>query len=131
MMYRPKDPDGDWLPVISKTQMLSGTEAVMAVVNSRLRLLYGEWWEDGTLGFAVPQFLWEGLRLTEGRLDMLANYIASYIEGSDGVNAVNNAVAEVDETDHHNVIYSCTLDTGSEADVDMEVLQDVLLPAVS
>ena len=111
--------------------MLTGTDAVVAAVNSRLRLLYGEWWEDTTLGFAVPQFLWEGLRLTEGRLDMLANYIAAYIEETEGVNAVNNAVTDIDEEDHRKVIFSCSLDTGTADDAEMEVLQDVLLPAVS
>ena len=126
MQYRPMDSGGDMLPVLAKNQMLSGVEAVVAAVNSRLRLLYGEWWENTELGFLLPRFLFDGLRMNSGP-EMLASYITAYISDTPGVVTVRNVQASVVR---RTLIYSCEIVTeyGQTEEV---VSQDVLLRALS
>lgn len=87
MLCRPLDADDDMRPVGNKNQMLSGKEAVLKAVKSRLHLLLGEWWENENLGFVVPSLIYEGIRTEEGRT-MLVNYITAYIAQTPGVVAV-------------------------------------------
>ena len=51
MLLRPVDASGDILPVISSSVLLSGPEAVALLVQDRLSLLRGEWWENPENGF--------------------------------------------------------------------------------
>lgn len=126
VVYRTLDDNGDMIPIATQAQMLTGVEAVMAAVVSRLRLLAGEWWEDESLGFQVPEFLFQGVRQANGR-DMLASYITAYILETEGVESVQDVSTEMDGT---KMIYHCTVVTEygtSEGRVD----QDVLLRAIS
>lgn len=126
MVYRTTDENGDMMPITAQSQMLTGVDAVMAAVVSRLRLLYGEWWEDESLGFRVPEFLFNGVRQKNGR-DMLASYITSYIMETEDVTSVRGVTAEMID---RKLQYACTVITAygsAEGSVD----QDVLLRAVS
>ena len=126
MTYRRVDDDGDMMPSHNSSEMLRDVEAVMAAVNSRLRLLSGEWWENPELGFRVPAFLWQGVRAATGA-QLLSSYITAYIAETPGV----RAVADVDGVVDGRVFkYKCTVvtDFGNTAE---EVSQDVLLRAVS
>ena len=125
MLYRPVDSDGDMRPVASQSQMLEGVYAVLAAVNSRLRLLYGEWWEDRELGFLVPQFLFDGLRMKNGP-ELLAGYITAYLKDTPGVVAISEVNVTVNG---HTLRYSCCIITeyGQTEEV---VSQDVLLRAL-
>lgn len=126
MLYRPTDSAGDMRPVPRREQMLDGTDAVLAAVYSRLRLLQGEWWEDSSLGFSIPAFLWEGVRTPTGPT-MLTNYITAYIAQTPGVRSVIN----VDGTfASHHLHYQCTIVT-DYGEAEGSVSQDVLLPALS
>ena len=51
MILRPVDASGDLLPVLSSSDLLSGPEAVARLVQYRLSLLRGEWWENPENGF--------------------------------------------------------------------------------
>ena len=55
MIVRPVDENGDMMPVIKSSQMLSGAEAFAQIVEQRLHFYYGEWWENPTLGIRIPE----------------------------------------------------------------------------
>ena len=46
MLLRPADASGDILPVLSSSALFSGPEAVALLVQDRLSLLRGNWWEN-------------------------------------------------------------------------------------
>ena len=89
MRYRPFDETGDMIPIQTASQMLEDSDAVAAAVKSRVELGIGEWWEDETLGFEVPEFLFEGIRGDDG-CAMLVNYIVAYIVKTEGVASLAN-----------------------------------------
>ena len=90
MIVRPLDENGDIFPIYSIEQMIGGKEAVSQIINLRLHLLYGEWWEDRELGFRIPDLLIANAR--RGDVDILSKYIASYVSSTQGVAAVTGIV---------------------------------------
>lgn len=84
MRCRPVDEYGDMMPVQYASQMLEEAHAVAAAVNSRMTFFKGDWWEDRTVGFSVPDFLITGLKGETGA-QMLLNYIVAYILQTEGV----------------------------------------------
>ena len=104
MIVRPLDENGDMIPIHSVDQMISGTDAVAQVIHLRMDLMYGEWWEDETIGFRIPDFLVKGVR--SGDIDMLAKYVASYISGTQGVRSVTNVAASYA---NHTLILRCAV----------------------
>lgn len=122
MRTRPLDESGDFVPVYSLDQMVSGGEAVKQVVDYRLRFYYGEWWEDPEIGFRIPDFLAENAR--SGGLDMLTKYINTYISSTEGVQEIEDSVSQFSD---HVLTYSCIIlaDDGQEETV--EVSADGLL----
>ena len=126
MVYRTLDEDGDMMPITAQSQMLIGVDAVMAAVVSRIRLLYGEWWENKELGFRVPEFLFNGVRQATGR-DLLASYITSYIVDTEGVTSVQDVTTEMID---RKLKYICKVVT-EYGEKEGSVDQDVLLRAVS
>lgn len=84
MKCRPVSENGDWQPIWRSSQMLTEQEAVSRAIKSRLDLLYGEWWENETLGFQVPRFLIDGLRGGQ-TTQALIGYIVAYILATPGV----------------------------------------------
>ena len=126
MVYRAVDADGDMRPSVTKADMLIGPEAVLAAVNSRIRLLFGEWWEDRSIGFKIPHFLYENSRQTDGA-QMLANYITYYISATAGV----SSVADVDfEIDNRVLKYRCTIITEDGQSIEGSVNSDAILQAI-
>ena len=89
--------NGDWTPIHSLDQMIRGKEAVGQIVDLRLRFYYGDWWEDRTLGFRIPEFLTKNVR--SGEVSLLANYIASYVSDTEGVRGVTDV--QVEKTGHN------------------------------
>ena len=90
MIIRPVDASGDILPVLSSSDMLTGSAAVARLVYGRLSLLAGEWWEDPESGFRIMDTLSSSF-LTEADAPMLASQIAAYIRETPGVEDVENA----------------------------------------
>lgn len=90
MRFRTLDENGDMKPIRYAEDMLTDADAVGAAVKSRMDLGAGEWWEDESIGFEVPNFLLEGLR---GGRDcrMLVNYIIAFIQRTPGVTAITAA----------------------------------------
>ena len=89
MLLRPVDASGDILPVLSSRDMLSGPEAVARLVEYRLSLLTGEWWENAGMGFSILEVM-RSSRLTENSGSMMASMITSYIRETPGVQEVED-----------------------------------------
>ena len=89
MILRPVDASGDILPVLSSRALLSGPEAVARLVEYRLSLLSGEWWENAGMGFSILEMM-RTSRLTENSASALASMITSYIRETNGVQEVED-----------------------------------------
>ena len=107
MIHRPVDASGDILPVLSSSGLLRGAEAVARLVEERLSLYAGDWWENSGWGNGILQMLRES-RLTEADGRALASYLASYIRETPGVQDIRDAAYSVDGRQFS---FSCTVDT--------------------
>ena len=87
MRLRPVDQNGDVLPVLSGNGMLSGSAAVAALAEDRLKLYAGDWWENPSWGNEILRMLQEG-RLTEADAQSLSTYLSSYVRKTTGVQDV-------------------------------------------
>lgn len=116
MKIRPIDENGDMMPVTSLDDLISDTPAVAQVIRHRTNMLYGEWWEDETLGFKVPRFLLDGVR--SGNVGMLSQYITKFITDTPGVAAVSAAQVGFD---NHKMTFESAVITGSGGTAVVEV----------
>ena len=88
MKTRPVDEYHDWKPVYAASQMLVNQDAAHETIYSRLHFNLGDWWEDETLGFEVPQFLMDGARNSRQMVPMLVHYIEAYILETEGISSL-------------------------------------------
>ena len=89
MLLRPVDAFGDILPVLSSSALISGPEAVALLVQDRLSLLRGEWWENPENGFFILDTL-QGSRITEADASALSSQISAYVRETPGVREVED-----------------------------------------
>jgi len=89
MKLRPEDQDGDVLPVLHVSDMLSGSLAIAKLVEDRLVLYFGDWWENLSWGNEILRMLQEG-RLTETDAQSLSTYLAAYVRNTSGVKEVQD-----------------------------------------
>ena len=89
MKLRPEDQDGDVLPVLHVSDMLSGSLAIAKLVEDRLVLYFGDWWENLAWGNEILRMLQEG-RLTETDAQSLSTYLAAYVRNTSGVKEVQD-----------------------------------------
>ena len=89
MLLRPADTSGDVLPVLSSRDLLSGPEAAAQLVQDRLSLMTGEWWENPEKGFFILERMRES-RVTEADASSLSSQITAYIRETPGVRDVEN-----------------------------------------
>ena len=75
---RPVDENGDILPVLHVSDMIFGSVAIAGLIEDRLNLFVGDWWENYDWGNEVLQMLQES-RLTESDAQLLSNYLSSYV----------------------------------------------------
>ena len=123
MVVRPTDENGDMMPIAYSSQMISGAKAVAQVAKQRLMLYFGEWWEDGSAGFRLPQFLSDGVRSENA--GMLVQYISSYLSATEGVTSVDGSAVSLDG---RRMTFSCVLHIGEETE-ELEVELDGVLSA--
>ena len=118
MKVRPLDDNGDFVPVYSLTQMVSGAEAVKQVVEMRLRCYHGEWWEDEDIGFEIPDFLVENIR--SGEIDLVSKYISQYIASTQDVQSVDDTLSVYSD---HTLQFACviTATDGEEEEVEVDI----------
>ena len=107
MICRPRDASGDILPVLSASDLLTGTRAETELVRNRLKLLTGEWWENPEWGNGILEMLKES-RLTEADQQVLANYMSEYIRKTPGVLDVREVKVSVEGRRFR---YSCEIVT--------------------
>ena len=107
MVLRPTDSSGDVLPVLSSRDLLSGPEAVARLVQYRLSLLTGEWWESSEEGFFILERMRES-RVTEADVSSLSSQITAYIRETEGVQDVENVKCSVNG---RKFMYSCEVRT--------------------
>ena len=87
MRLRPVDQNGDVLPVLRVSDLLTGPPAVAQLVEDRLKLFVGEWWENPEWGNEILRMLQEG-RLTETDAQSLSTYLSSYVRKTTSVQDV-------------------------------------------
>ena len=87
MRLRPVDASGDVLPVLQVSDLLIGAPAVAQLVENRLKLFAGEWWENPEWGNEILRMLQDG-RLTETDAQSLSTYLSSYVRKTAGVQDV-------------------------------------------
>ena len=87
MRLRSVDASGDVLPVLRVSDLLTGPPAVAQLVENRLKLFAGEWWENPEWGNEILRMLQEG-RLTETDAQSLSTYLSSYVRKTTGVQDV-------------------------------------------
>ena len=105
MRMRPTDENGDVLPVLHTGEMFSGALAVASLVESRLNMYSGDWWENPAWGNRMIEMLRES-RLTEADAQALATYLTEYIRKTDGVEDVREVRFSVEG---RRFSYSCTV----------------------
>ena len=108
MLLRPVDASGDILPVISSSVLLSGPEAVAQLVQYRLSLLRGEWWENPENGFFILDTL-QGSRISEADASALSSQISAYVRETPGVRKVEDVRFSVEGRQFS---YACEIRTG-------------------
>jgi hypothetical protein len=89
MKLRPEDQNGDMLPVLHVSDMLSGSLAIAKLVEDRLNLYSGDWWENPSWGNEILRMLLEG-RLTEADAQSLSSYLSGYVRSTSGVKEVQD-----------------------------------------
>lgn len=88
MKYRKLTPDGDYMFGHGMNDFYVDGQAVGQAVKTRLKLLYGEWWEDLTLG--VPMFQGIiGRRGTPANVKTAELIISDAIKGTEGVVSIH------------------------------------------
>ena len=89
MRIRPVDQNGDVLPVLHASDMFSGSLAVAKLVEDRLNLFSGDWWENPSWGNEILRMMLDG-RLTEADAQSLSTYLAGYVRSTSGVKEVQD-----------------------------------------
>ena len=105
MILRPVDEFGDILPVLSSSVLLRGAPAVAHLVEERLNLFAGEWWENPSRGNEVISMMKDS-RLTEADAQALASYLTSYIRETPGVEEVRDTAFSAEG---RRFSYACTV----------------------
>ena len=113
MVIRPTDSSGDILPVLSHADLYRGAKAVASVIDSRLKLLAGDWWENPSWGNAVVEMLQES-RFTEADRQTLASYLSSYIRETPGVLDIRDMEYSMEGGQFR---FTCTVETESGSTV--------------
>ena len=109
MLLRPVDASGDILPVLSSSGLLSGPEAVALLVQDRLSLPRGEWWEDPEKGNEILDLISES-RCTDQDAETLESNLISYLLEFPAVRSVSDVSSSFSG---HTFYFSCTAHTDS------------------
>lgn len=118
MVIRPVDESGDILSVLSPMELVKGAEAEKVLIEDRLHLLAGDWWENRSWGNMIVEMLKE-TRYTEADQQLLASYLSSYIRETAGVRDVRKVAWSAEGRQFR---YSCTVETDyGSADIIYEI----------
>ena len=112
MVLHASDENGDWMPVRTRDEMMTGKKAVARLVEYALKLLHGEWWENPELGLRVIEMMRERRGGEEG-VQGIVNYVTRYIAEVPGVVSVEDVRGSAEG---RKILYECRIVTrdGSE-----------------
>ncbi len=105
MRMRQTDENGDVLPVLHTGEMFSEALAVALLVESRLELYCGDWWENPAWGNEILRMLQEG-RLTNADAQALSTYLTEYVRETSGVQDVTDVRFSVEG---HRFSWECSV----------------------
>jgi len=106
--YRRLDDNDDYVFGQSGQDFYSGVEAVAQAIYTRLKLLYGEWWEDLTDGLPLFQnILGSGGPQNKKAIDAL---ITERILGTLNVKGITNFTSSF-EANTRSYSFQCTVNT--------------------
>ena len=108
MVLHASDENGDWMPVRTRDEMMTGKKAVARLVEYALKLLHGEWWENPELGMRVIEMFRER-RGDEDRVQGIVNYVTRYIAEVPGVVSVEDVRGSAEG---RKILYECRIVTG-------------------
>lgn len=105
MKYRALDESGDY--TFGQNKFFKGREAVGQAILTRLKLLYGEWWEKTDDGLPLFENVF-GVFASGERKDAVDLIISERITGTPGVEKIVSF-----ESEFHKRVYSanCTINT--------------------
>ena len=108
MVLHASDENGDWMPVRTRNEMMTGKKAVARLVEYALKLLHGEWWENPELGLRVIEMMRER-RGGEDWVQGIVNYVTRYIAEVPGVVSVEDVRGAAEG---RKILYECRIVTG-------------------
>lgn len=110
MIYRRLSSSGDYQFGRSGQDFLSDIEAVAQAIQTRLKLLYGEWWEDVTDGLPLWQKIigTSGSEKNRNAIDLI---IKDRIQGTDHVQSVLNYSSSFDNANGRKYTFECLVVT--------------------
>lgn len=103
MRYRALDENGDMTFGANKNNFLTGIEAVIQAIKTRLKLLKGEWWENTDEGFPLFQEI-----LGSQDEQKVKKLITERIQQTEGVLSVTNIEINFNA---RKLNFSCTVST--------------------
>lgn len=109
MRYRKMDDNDDYVFGQSGQDFYTGVDAVAQAIYTRLKLLYGEWWEDTTDGLSLFENILgsSGSPKNKRAIDSL---ITERILGTLNVKGITNFASSFD-ADIRSYSFQCTVNT--------------------
>jgi len=107
MKYRALDANGDY--TFGRRLFLFNREAVAQAIVTRMRLLYGEWWEDISDGLPLFERILGASGSDESR-QAVCLLISERIQGTQGILRMLRFESTFDPNTRHYAA-SCTIDT--------------------
>ena len=92
MLFRPVDPSGDILPVLSSADLISGPEGVAASLRDHLNLFAGDWWEYADRGNEILELM-ALARRTEQDARTLSSCLRNYLQSFPAVRSLSDVRA--------------------------------------
>lgn len=107
MRYRALDSDGDYSFGKNMQDFLSDTDAVVQAVNTNLKLLQGEWWED--LSEGLPLF--QNILSNSGSVDHVKAVDMLIQERILSTQGVRKIVDYISNSENRSYSALCTIET--------------------
>ncbi len=91
MIFRPADPSGDILPVLSSADLVSRPEGVAAGLQDHLNLFAGDWWEYADKGNEILELM--ALSRRTDQAQTLSSCLRTYLQSFPAVRSLSDVRA--------------------------------------
>lgn len=105
MRYRRLDENNDYVFGQNNQDFVSDADAVKQAIYTRLKLLYGEWWEDTQDGFPFFEQV-AGKSATPANLQAVDLLIQERIQNTEGVLQILDYVNNFNSTTRELIVYT-------------------------